>query len=53
MLEGVAHERSAQTRLALDRLYAWITGESWLRALRRSLVTQLSVDRAQVAFLGY
>jgi NADPH-dependent ferric siderophore reductase len=38
----------------LDRLYAWIAGESWLvRALRRSLVTELELDRAQVAFMGY
>lgn len=35
-------------------LYAWIAGESWLvKALRRSLVTELGVDRAQVAFMGY
>jgi NADPH-dependent ferric siderophore reductase len=35
-------------------LYAWIAGESWLvKALRRSLVTELEVDRAQVAFMGY
>lgn len=38
----------------LAALYAWIAGESWLvRALRRSLVTELDVDRAQVAFMGY
>ena len=38
----------------LDTLYAWIAGESWLvKALRRSLVTELDVDRAQVAFMGY
>ena len=38
----------------LDELYAWIAGESWLvKALRRSLVTELGVDRAQVAFMGY
>lgn len=38
----------------LNQLYAWIAGESWLvKALRRSLVTELEVDRAQVAFMGY
>lgn len=38
----------------LQGLYAWIAGESWLvKALRRSLVTELEVDRAQVAFMGY
>jgi NADPH-dependent ferric siderophore reductase len=38
----------------LDDLYAWIAGESWLvKALRRSLVTELGVDRRQVAFMGY
>ena len=38
----------------LAALYAWIAGESWLvKALRRSLVTELGVDRGQVAFMGY
>lgn len=38
----------------LNDLYAWIAGESWLvKALRRSLVTELEVNRAQVAFMGY
>lgn len=38
----------------LSTLYSWIAGESWLvKALRRSLVTELDVDRAQVAFMGY
>ena len=38
----------------LHGLYAWIAGESWLvKALRRSLVTDLNVDRGQVAFMGY
>lgn len=38
----------------LDALYAWIAGESWLvKALRRSLVGELGLDRAQVAFMGY
>lgn len=35
-------------------LYAWIAGESTsVKALRRSLVTELDVDRRQVAFMGY
>jgi NADPH-dependent ferric siderophore reductase len=35
-------------------LYAWIAGESWIvRALRRCLVTELGVERGQVAFMGY
>ena len=34
--------------------YAWIAGESWMvKALRRSLVTELGLDRDQVAFMGY
>lgn len=38
----------------LGSLYSWIAGEAWLvKALRRSLVTELDVDRAQVAFMGY
>ena len=38
----------------LDDTYAWIAGESWMvKALRRSLVTELGVERAQVAFMGY
>jgi NADPH-dependent ferric siderophore reductase len=35
-------------------LYAWIAGESGVvTALRRHLVRELGVDRAQVAFMGY
>jgi NADPH-dependent ferric siderophore reductase len=35
-------------------LYAWIAGESWIvKALRRCLVTELGVERGQVAFMGY
>jgi NADPH-dependent ferric siderophore reductase len=50
--------RAQPQRLALGSsphdLYAWIAGESWLvKALRRSLVTELEVDRRQVAFVGY
>jgi NADPH-dependent ferric siderophore reductase len=38
----------------LDETYAWIAGESWLvKALRRSLVTDLGLERSQVAFMGY
>lgn len=38
----------------LRELYAWIAGESWMvKALRRSLVTELEIERGQVAFMGY
>jgi NADPH-dependent ferric siderophore reductase len=38
----------------LDDTYAWIAGESWMvKVLRRSLVSELGVERAQVAFMGY
>ncbi|HEY0904470.1 MAG TPA: siderophore-interacting protein [Marmoricola sp.] len=38
----------------LDGLYAWIAGESaMVTTLRRALVTDLGVDRRQVAFMGY
>jgi NADPH-dependent ferric siderophore reductase len=38
----------------LHDLYAWIAGESWMvKALRRCLVTELGVERGQVAFMGY
>ena len=38
----------------LDDTYVWIAGESWMvKALRRSLVTELGADRSQVAFMGY
>jgi NADPH-dependent ferric siderophore reductase len=38
----------------LHDLYAWIAAESWIvRALRRCLVTELDVERGQVAFMGY
>ena len=38
----------------LDDTYAWIAGESWMvKAMRRSLVTELGLERAQVAFMGY
>lgn len=38
----------------LAGLYAWIAGESLVvTALRRHLVTELGVDRSQVAFMGY
>ena len=34
--------------------YAWIAGESWLvKTLRRALVSELEVERARVAFMGY
>lgn len=35
-------------------LYAWIAGESKVvTGLRRTLVNDLGIDRAQVAFMGY
>lgn len=38
----------------LHDTYAWIAGESWMvKALRRSLVSELGADRTQVAFMGY
>jgi NADPH-dependent ferric siderophore reductase len=38
----------------LEDTYAWIAGESWMvKALRRSLVTDLGLERSQVAFMGY
>ena len=37
-----------------DGLYAWIAGESKVvTGLRRHLVNELSIDRSQVAFMGY
>jgi NADPH-dependent ferric siderophore reductase len=50
-------EAQPHTRLLghdLDDTYAWIAGESWMvKAMRRSLVTELGLERAQVAFMGY
>lgn len=38
----------------LKHLYAWIAGESkMVTTLRRALVNELEVERAQVAFMGY
>lgn len=51
-VEAQLHTRSLGHDL--DDTYAWIAGESWLvKALRRSLVSELDVDRSQVAFMGY
>lgn len=37
-----------------DRTYVWIAGESWaVKALRRNFVTDLGLERARVAFMGY
>jgi NADPH-dependent ferric siderophore reductase len=39
---------------ALPGLYAWIAGESaMVTGLRRYLVSEVGVDRSQVAFMGY
>lgn len=38
----------------LDGVFAWIAGESaMVTRLRRALVTEVGVDRRQVAFMGY
>ncbi len=38
----------------LDGMYAWIAGESAVvTSMRRLLVTELGMDRRQVAFMGY
>lgn len=51
-VEAQLHTRSLGHDL--DDTYAWIAGESWLvKALRRSLVNELDLDRSQVAFMGY
>lgn len=48
-VEAQLHTRSLGHDL--DDTYAWIAGESWMvRCLRRSLVTELGMDRSQVAF---
>ena len=50
----VNHDPSTGSGRRLDDLYAWIAGESGLvTALRRALVTDLGLDRRQVAFMGY
>ena len=51
-VEAQLHTRSLGHDL--DDTYAWIAGESWMvKALRRSLVSELGADRSQVAFMGY
>jgi NADPH-dependent ferric siderophore reductase len=51
-VESQLHTRSMGHDL--EDTYAWIAGESWMvKALRRSLVTELGADRSQVAFMGY
>lgn len=51
--EDVADAPPSPGRDLVDT-YAWIAGESWLvRTLRRALVGELCLDRAQVAFMGY
>jgi NADPH-dependent ferric siderophore reductase len=51
-VEAQLQRRTAGTDL--DDLYVWIAGESWMvKTLRRSLVTELDVDRRRVAFMGY
>jgi NADPH-dependent ferric siderophore reductase len=49
-----AQLRSRALGSDLQGVYAWTAGESWMvKALRRSLVTELGLDRKQVAFMGY
>ncbi|MET0997944.1 MAG: siderophore-interacting protein [Marmoricola sp.] len=51
-VEAQLHARSIGHDL--EDTYAWIAGESWMvKALRRSLVSELGADRSQVAFMGY
>lgn len=50
--EQIAEEPASDA--VLPGLYAWIAGESaMVTTLRRHLVRDLGVDRAQVAFMGY
>lgn len=51
-VEAQLHTRSFGHEL--EDTYAWIAGESWMvKALRRGLVTEIGLDRSQVAFMGY
>ena len=51
-VEAQLHTRSLGHDLA--DTYAWIACESWMvKALRRSLVSELGLDRSKVAFVGY
>jgi NADPH-dependent ferric siderophore reductase len=44
----------APERKVLPGVYAWIAGESaMVTSLRRYLVTEVGLDRSQVAFMGY
>ena len=52
--EDLEIERQSCMPEADADLYAWIAGESWMvKALRRTLVTDIGLARAQVAFMGY
>lgn len=51
---GAEISDSNPTEGELASLYAWIAGESrMVTTLRRALVSELGVHRAQVAFMGY
>jgi len=59
-LHRAAPERSARSNSATDgcvlngELYAWMAGEaSVIKRLRRFLVSEVGIDRRQVAFMGY
>jgi NADPH-dependent ferric siderophore reductase len=52
--EDLEVQLHAAAGTSLPGTYAWIAGESWLvKTLRRALVSELGVARAQVAFMGY
>jgi NADPH-dependent ferric siderophore reductase len=50
-----AHRKGGESRTEEgDGLYAWIAGESKVvTGLRRALVSDLGLNRSQVAFMGY
>jgi NADPH-dependent ferric siderophore reductase len=52
--EDLRAQLAASPGRDLAGTYAWIAGESWLvKTLRRALVSELEVERARVAFMGY
>lgn len=54
MLWEVPRSARGGAALSATSLYAWIAGEaSGVKALRRTLVSDLGLDRRSVAFMGY
>jgi len=52
--EDLAAAPPAASAREWDATYVWIAGESWaVKALRRSFVTDLGLERGRVAFMGY